>query len=69
MMNDKKITTEEENEMYKIINDALFALCEEKPNNPIDYLARKMTELIGMDPNTLTIKRKVKVTLILGRYD
>jgi hypothetical protein len=58
-MNGKKISTEEENEMYQIINDALFALCEEKPNNPIDYLARKMTELIGLDPNSITIKKKV----------
>ena len=59
----KKISIEEENEMYQIINDALFELCEEKPNNPIDYLARKMIELIGLEPNqALTIKKKVKVT-------
>jgi hypothetical protein len=62
-MNDKKISIEEENEMYQIINDALFALCEEKPNNPIDYLARKMIELTGLDPSqALSIKKKVKVT-------
>jgi hypothetical protein len=58
-MNSRQISNDEENEMYHIINDALFALCEEKPNNPIDYLARKMIDLTGMDPSILSIKKKV----------
>lgn len=57
-MTDKKITEAEENEMYSIINNALFSLCEEKPNDPIDFLSRKMLELLGDDPNSLDLRRK-----------
>jgi len=42
----KKISEEEENEMYNIIKTALFSLCDEKPNHPVDYLAKKMLELV-----------------------
>ncbi len=66
-MNVRKISTEEENKMYKMINDSLFALCEEKPNNPIDYLSRKMMELAGLDPSSLTIKKKVFIHLLSGQ--
>jgi hypothetical protein len=67
-MNAKKISIDEENKMYQIINDALFSLCEEKPNNPVDFLARKMIELIGMDPHTaLSIKKRVSSYIITFR--
>lgn len=41
---------EEDEKMYKIISDALLDLCENKPNDPIDYLSRKLFELIGDNP-------------------
>ena len=63
-MNTREISSEEENKMYQIINDALFALCEEKPNNPIDYLARKMLELAGVDPHSISSKKKVILSYI-----
>jgi hypothetical protein len=63
-MNVREISSEEENKMYQIINDALFALCEEKPNNPIDYLARKMLELSGIDPHSISNKKKVILSYI-----
>ena len=40
----------DEQEIYKVISEALLSLCEEKPNDPVDYLSRKMLELIGDDP-------------------
>lgn len=55
----KKISELEENEMYKIINDALFSLCEEKPNNPVEFLSKSMLCLIGEDPNHLGVRKKV----------
>lgn len=54
-----KIDEKEENEMYKIISDALFSLCENKPKNPIKYLSAKMLELIGDNPDSLKIRHKV----------
>jgi calcium-dependent protein kinase len=43
----KKITEKEEKEMYDIIEGALLALCVEKPTNPVDFLSKKMLELVG----------------------
>ena len=37
--------------IYNVINNALLALCEQKPNDPVDFLSRKMLELIGDNPN------------------
>ena len=42
----KKITEKEEKEMYDIIEEALLSLCNEKPNNPVEYLSKKMLTLI-----------------------
>lgn len=55
----KKITDLEENDMYKVINDALFSICEEKPNDPLDFLSRKMMDLVGEDSNSLMVRKKV----------
>lgn len=54
------IPENEEKEIYRVINDALLSLCEEKPNDPVDYLSRKMLELIGEDPTKAV--RKVEKT-------
>ena len=45
------IDEKEEQEVYKVISDALLTLCEQKPNDPVDFLSRKMLELIGDDPS------------------
>ena len=45
------IDEKEEQEIYKVISDALLTLCEQKPNDPVDFLSRKMLELIGDDPS------------------
>lgn len=54
------IPENEEKEIYRVINDALLSLCEEKPNDPVDYLSRKMLELIGEDP-TKAVRKVEKV--------
>ena len=50
----------EEQEIYKVISEALLSLCEEKPNDPVDYLSRKMLELIGDDPKNAVRKKEEK---------
>lgn len=58
---EKKITEGEENEIYSVISKALQALCQEKPNDSIDFLSKKMLEIIGDDPKwNYTQKKKVK---------
>ena len=47
------MSEEEEKKIYDVINDALLALCKEKPNDPVDFLSRKMLELIGVDPSEM----------------
>ena len=46
----KKISETEENEMYKTLSEALFSLCETKPKDAIEHLARKLLELSGDNP-------------------
>ena len=48
----------DEQEIYKVISEALLSLCGEKPNDPVDYLSRKMLELIGDDPNNAVRKKE-----------
>lgn len=60
----KKITEQEENEMYKVISNALFTLCEEKPNDPVEFLSKQMLQQIG--DNTENIVRAKKVPTIKG---
>ena len=48
------LTHETDEEIYNVINDALLCLCEQKPNDPVDFLSRKMLELIGDNPTSLT---------------
>ena len=50
-------TQEETQKIYDVIEKALLSLCKEKPNDPVDYLSRKMLELIGDDPMA-AIRRK-----------
>lgn len=54
----KKISEEEENEMYNIIKTALFSLCDEKPNRPVEFLAKKMLEIVDGDSLNTQISRK-----------
>ena len=54
---------EETQKIFEVIEQALLSLCREKPNDPVDYLSRKMLELIGDDPNSAIRK---KTTLIEG---
>ena len=49
----------EEQEIYRVISDALLCLCEQKPNDPVDFLSRKMLELIGDDPSTAIRKKEI----------
>lgn len=39
----------DEKEIYRVIHDSLVALCEQKPNDPVDFLVRTMLEIIGED--------------------
>ena len=55
---EKKITESEENEIYSTISTALQALCTEKPNDSIDFLTKKMLEIIGDDPKWGTNQKK-----------
>ena len=50
----------EEQEIYRVISEALLSLCEEKPNDPVDYLSRKMLELIGDDPQNAVRAKEEK---------
>ena len=50
----------DEQEIYKVISEALLSLCEEKPNDPVDYLSRKMLELIGDDPKNAVRNKRQK---------
>ena len=56
-------TQEETQKIYEVIEEALLSLCREKPNDPVDFLSRKMLQLIGDDPNSAIRK---KTTLIEG---
>jgi hypothetical protein len=56
---EKKLTENEENEIYSVISQALQALCREKPNDSIEFLSKKMLEIIGDDPKWKTQKKKV----------
>ena len=49
----------EEQEIYRVISDALLCLCEQKPNDPVDFLSRKMLELIGDDHSTAIRKKEI----------
>ena len=49
---------EEEKEIYNVISKALLSLCEKKPNDPVDFLSRKMLELIGEDPSKAVRKKE-----------
>lgn len=56
---EKRITESDENEIYSVISTALQALCREKPNDSIDFLSKKMMEIIGDDPKWNNQKKKV----------
>lgn len=56
-------TQEETQKIYEVIEEALLSLCQEKPNDPVDYLSRKMLQLIGDDPTSAIRKKN---TLIEG---
>ena len=45
----------EEEKIYDVISKALLSLCEEKPNDPVDFLSRKMLELIGEKPSLRSV--------------
>ena len=47
----------EEEKIYDVISKALLSLCEQKPNDPVDFLSRKMLELINED-STKAIRKK-----------
>jgi calcium-dependent protein kinase len=53
----KKISEEEENEIYNVIKTALFSLCEAKPSDPVEYLARKMLQLVDDQSGNSAIRR------------
>ena len=48
-----------ENQLFSIINKALYSICDDKPSNPVESLSNKMFELIG-EPNYINnLKKKV----------
>ena len=49
---------QEEEKIYDVISKALLSLCEQKPNDPVDFLSRKMLELIGEDPSKAIRKKE-----------
>ena len=54
---------QEENDMYNLLNEALFDLCNAKPNEPIEYISQQLLAKIGqrMDYNKKkTIKAEDK---------
>ena len=53
-------SSSEEEKIYDVISKALLSLCEEKPNDPVDFLSRKMLELIGEGP-LVRIKDSIRV--------
>lgn len=55
---EKNISESEENEIFLVISKALEALIQEKPKDSIEFLTKKMLEIIGDDPGWL--KKKVK---------
>ena len=57
------VSQEETQKIYEVIEQALLSLCQEKPNDPVDYLSRKMLQLISED-STNAIRKKT--TLIEG---
>jgi len=63
---ERKITESEENEIYAVISKALQALCQEKPNDSIDFLSKKMLEIIGDDPKWNVVQKK-KVNIYLNK--
>jgi calcium-dependent protein kinase len=53
-------SSSEEEKIYDVISKALLALCEVKPNDPVDFLSRKMLELIGEPPSS-RLKTSIRV--------
>ena len=51
------VNNETEEEIYNVISEALLQLCEQKPNAPVDFLSRKMLELIGDNPDEFERKK------------
>ena len=51
------VDKETEEEIYNVISEALLQLCEQKPNAPVDFLSRKMLELIGDNPELFERKK------------
>ncbi len=47
-----------EEQIYSIIHEALYSICESKPANPIESLSQKMFELVNADSSQLTTKKK-----------
>lgn len=59
----KKISEIEENEMYRILSEALYSICQTKPDNAIENLAKKLLEISGEHPDLIRMinkKNKVK---------
>ena len=54
-------TQEETQKIYDVIEAALLSLCQEKPNDPVDYLSRKMLELIGEDSSAAIRKKTTNI--------
>lgn len=62
----KKIDEQEENEMYYILSQAIYSLCENKPQNAIEHLAKKLLEYSGEHPDLIRrFSKKQKVRLLL----
>ena len=57
-MNKITISNSEEEKIYQIISDSLLSLCGEKPNNPINFLSQKMSDLNGDDISKLVVRKK-----------
>jgi hypothetical protein len=46
----RKISETEENNMYSMLQDSIFSLCEKKPENSINFLSKKLLEYCDNEP-------------------
>ena len=64
----RKVSDEEENLVYDIIQQSLFNLCDQKPEEPIDFLSKFLLEFSeenNQTPNKTTkLSSKKSVFLI-----
>jgi len=54
----------EENKMYQALSDALLEVCETKPSNPIEFLAKSLLSKTGDNFDEFRKKTRTKTTKV-----